>query len=127
MEAMEFCKGADGAVIPYVFSIPGCPPMRPEPGFMELPSSPVLRDDLDPLPKSMAEKEVTCTWAEQQQRDKKIGWRINNVGTSARCTGTAMPRPIQLMKMKTMKMMMMMRARALSFGPLLMPHGCVNG
>jgi hypothetical protein len=39
MEAMEFCKGADGAVIPYVFSIPGCPPMRPEPGFMELVSS----------------------------------------------------------------------------------------
>lgn len=39
---MEIHKGADGAIVTYVFLILGCPLMRPEPGFVEfviLPSS----------------------------------------------------------------------------------------
>lgn len=40
MEATKIHKGVDGVVIPYVFPIPGCPLMRPEPGFIEFVSSP---------------------------------------------------------------------------------------
>jgi hypothetical protein len=84
-EAMEVCKGADGAVVPYVLLVLGCPPICPELGhcgvckfvqfhsplfflpFLVLdpptpsssflqPSSSVLREDPVPLPKSTVEK-----------------------------------------------------------------------
>jgi hypothetical protein len=92
-EAKEICKDADEAVIPYVFSILGCPSMHTELGFMEFefvlfpyfpsssllfvsfapsdppssffqPSSPVLWDNLIPLLKSAVEKETTHAWVE---------------------------------------------------------------
>lgn len=34
-EAMEVWKGADGAVVPYVLPVPGCPPICPELGIVE--------------------------------------------------------------------------------------------
>lgn len=34
----ESLKDSTGAVLEYVFSVPGCPPMRPEPGFIEFVS-----------------------------------------------------------------------------------------
>jgi hypothetical protein len=37
---MEIRKGADGTIVPYVFPIPGCLQLRPEPGFVEFASSP---------------------------------------------------------------------------------------
>lgn len=37
---MEIHKGADGAIVTYVFLILGFPLMRPEPGFVEFISFP---------------------------------------------------------------------------------------
>lgn len=37
-DAMETHKDAGGNAIPYVFLVSGCPPMQPEPGFVEFMS-----------------------------------------------------------------------------------------
>lgn len=37
-DAMEPQKDSRGAIIEFMFPVPGCPPMRPEPGFIEFVS-----------------------------------------------------------------------------------------
>jgi hypothetical protein len=91
---MEIRKGADGTIVPYVFPIPGCLQLRPEPGFVAFASSPDStlflfffsrrfcnlrplppsflqpsslgpRNDPAPLPKSATEMEVARMRAKQ--------------------------------------------------------------
>ena len=42
-EAMEPSKDTAGIVLDFVYPVPGHPPMRAEPGFIDFVSSPLLR------------------------------------------------------------------------------------